>query len=123
MMMTMKMKVIPGLVATLHCLLQLQHMLHSLWSPVFTDPEKLNLCQPHFLLKSPARLDHAGPGHLVHEVDQLHRLVLLLLLAHPLQRTRTRLFFATSHWVDLNEVRNQTKSEIHIPCVCFFCIN
>ena len=52
----------------------------------------------------PAGLDHAGPGHLVHEVDQLHRLVLLLLLAHPFERARTRFFFAPSHRVHLNEV-------------------
>ena len=62
------------------------------------------LCQIVSLVDSPAGLDHAGPGHLVHEVDQLHRLVLLLLLAHPFERARTRFFFAPSHRVHLNEV-------------------
>ena len=116
---TQTMKIIPGLVATLHCLLQLQHMLHSLWSPIFTDPEKVKGCQPLHCVtsswQSPAGLDHAGPGHLVHEVDQLHRLVLLLLLAHPLERARTRFFFATSHRVDLNEMGvNQNERFLNI---------
>ena len=61
-------------------------------------------CQIVSLVDSPARLDHASPGHLVHEVDQLHRLVLLLLLAHPFERAWTRFFFAPSHRVHLNEV-------------------
>ena len=106
------MKVIPGLVATLHCLLQLQHMVYSLWAPIFTDPEKTYsnhcvLCD--LLLQSPAGLDHAGPGHLVHEVDQLHRLVLLLLLAHTFKRARARLLLATSHRVDLKQSWKTTK--------------
>ena len=110
------MKIIPSLVATLHCLLQLQHVVHSLWSPIFTDPEKVKKMST--TEQSPAGLDHAGPGHLVHEVDQLHRLVLLLLLAHPFERARTRFFFAASHRVDLNG--SQSKWEIIITCACSY---
>ena len=80
--------------------------LHQPWKRRYVF---LSLCQIVSLVDSPAGLDHAGPGHLVHQVDQLHRLVLLLLLAHPFQGAWARLLFATSHRVDLDEAKVQPR--------------
>ena len=45
-------------------------------------------------------LDEPAPGELVHHVHQLHRLVLFLLLAHPLQRVPPLLLHAAGDRVD-----------------------
>ena len=46
-------------------------------------------------------LDDPRPHHLIHEVDQLDGLVLLLLLAHPLEGAGALFLLAAGHGVHL----------------------
>ena len=69
---------------------QLQHVLHSLGSAVLAQPrggDQTLECEKILKSSHLIKMQHLFL-HLVHQVDQPHGLVLLLLLAHSLRKQR-----------------------------------